>query len=553
MKKISRRTFLSTMAAVGAMSALSACGGGSSATSGSTAASSAVSAVTESKNYENVINIATTSKRISTKLDAMWVNRADLNKVTMFRSLLIATPDLEDVSPDLAESYTVSDDKLTYTFVMKENVKWHDGEPVTADDVKWSVEASLKGSLLSGIYSTAFSAIEGYNEFKDGSAAEISGISVDGNTITFKLAKNSATFLKIMGQFAILPKHCLENADLLQLQNDTYWEAPIGNGMFKLKEFNPGNYVVYVPFEDYDGDKPTFDELRLTAVGDFISAIKSGQVDYYNTSNPEDIQQLDQMPFMTKYPVDINYYRYLVCNIADENGVPNEKIADVRVRKALLMAIDRDSIIQSLFQGLGTVTDTGIPSQSSDYAPAEKYEYNVEKAKALLDEAGFDYNQTIKLRYYANDQASANMMEAIAFAWGDLGVKVDVAKFQGDANEELFNIRDFDFSLKAMSAFMCDEYYGEYASSNTNFRKILGGATDFDDLIDQLSETVDATERTAIFKKLQAMEQEKLFKLPIAVFGQDIYINSDKIDIGDTVFGNPLYYYDMKIADWKLK
>ena len=546
MKKISRRSFLKAAGAVSVASALAACGGASSTSgvSSSTSAGGAAGTTT----YENVFNIPTDSKTISTRLDAVWVNRGGLHKTLVFRSVLVGTPDLNDVKPDLAESYTVSDDKLTYSFVMREGLKWHDGEPLTADDVKWSVEAALKGSLLNGIYSTAFSCIDGYEAFTGGSADEITGITVDGNTVTFQLAKPSATFLKIMGQFAILPKHCLENADLLQLHNDDFWISPIGSGMYRLKEFNPGNYVIYVPFEDYYGDKPTFDELRLTAVGDNISAAKSGQVDYLYTNNPDDVQQLDQIPSMTRFPVDSNYYRYLVCNLEDENGVVNEKIADPRIRKALLMAIDRKSIVESLFMGLGTVTDTGVPSNSDDYAPVETYDYNPEAAKALLDEAGFDYSQTIKLRYYAGDQPSANMMEAIAFAWGDLGVNVDVAKFQGSSSEELFNIRDYDFSLKAV-----DEYYGEYVSTNTNFAKILGASTVFDELVGKLNMTEDATERKSILKDLQALEQEYLYKMPLAVFGQNIYINTAKVDIGDTVFGNPLYNYDDQFASWKLQ
>lgn len=551
MKKISRRSFLKAAGAVSVASALAACGGASSTSgvSSSTSAGGAAGTTT----YENVFNIPTDSKTISTRLDAVWVNRGGLHKTLVFRSVLVGTPDLNDVKPDLAESYTVSDDKLTYSFVMREGLKWHDGEPLTADDVKWSVEAALKGSLLNGIYSTAFSCIDGYEAFTGGSADEITGITVDGNTVTFQLAKPSATFLKIMGQFAILPKHCLENADLLQLHNDDFWISPIGSGMYRLKEFNPGNYVIYVPFEDYYGDKPTFDELRLTAVGDNISAAKSGQVDYLYTNNPDDVQQLDQIPSMTRFPVDSNYYRYLVCNLEDENGVVNEKIADPRIRKALLMAIDRKSIVESLFMGLGTVTDTGVPSNSDDYAPVETYDYNPEAAKALLDEAGFDYSQTIKLRYYAGDQPSANMMEAIAFAWGDLGVNVDVAKFQGSSSEELFNIRDYDFSLKAQSAFAVDEYYGEYVSTNTNFAKILGASTVFDELVGKLNMTEDATERKSILKDLQALEQEYLYKMPLAVFGQNIYINTAKVDIGDTVFGNPLYNYDDQFASWKLQ
>lgn len=552
MKKISRRAFLNTLAAVGAAGALAACGG-SSSTAGSSTATSTASSGSAASAYENVFNVPTSSKDISTKLDAVWVNRGGLQKTLVFRSVLIATPDLSDVKPDLAESYTVSDDKLTYTFVMKDNLKWHDGEPLTAEDVKWSVEAALKGSLLNGIYNTAFGRIEGCKEYKDGSAAEISGITVDGNTVTFKMAQQSATFLKIMGQFAILPKHCLEGADLLELHNDEFWQAPIGSGMYMLEEFNPGNYAIYKKFEDYEGQKPTFDELRVVAVGDNISAAKSGQVDYLSTNNPDDVQQLDQMSNMTKYPVNANYYRYLVCNLADEKGVKNEKIYDPRIRKALLMAIDRQAIVDSLFKGMGTVTDTGIPSTAPEYAPAEHYEYNPQEAKKLLDAAGFDYSQKIKLRYYAGDQASASMMEAIAFAWGDLGIDVDVAKFQGGSSEELFNIRAYDFSLKAQSAFAYDEYYGEYVSTNTNFSKILGKSTDFDALVGELGSTEDAAERKAIFKKLQALEQEKLFKMPIAVFGQNIYINTDKVDIGDTTFGNTLYNYDNNFANWKLK
>lgn len=552
MKKISRRNFLKAAGAVSVAGALAACGGSSSTgeTSGSSAGSSAAGTATT---YENVFNIPTDSKTISTRLDAVWVNRGGLHKTLMFRSVLVATPDLNDVKPDLAESYTVSDDKLTYSFVMREGLKWHDGEPLTADDVKWSVEAALKGSLLNGIYSTAFSCIEGYKDFTSGSAEEITGITVDGNTVTFQLAKPSATFLKIMGQFAILPQHCLADADLLQLHNDDFWIAPVGSGMYRLEEFNPGNYVIYVPFEDYYGDKPTFDEVRMTAVGDNISAAKSGQVDYLATNNPDDVQQLDQIPTMTRFPVNSNYYRYLVCNLEDETGVVNEKIADPRIRKALLMAIDRKSIVESLFKGLGMVTDTGVPANSDDYAPVETYDYDPEAAKALLDEAGFDYSQTIKLRYYASDQPSASMMEAIAFAWGDLGVNVDVAKFQGSSSEELFSIRDYDFSLKAQSAFAVDEYYGEYVSTNTNFAKILGASTVFDELVGKLNMTEDATERKAVLKDLQALEQEHLYKLPLAVFGQNIYINTDKIDIGDTVFGNPLYNYDEQFASWKLK
>ena len=516
-------------------------------------ASFAVCGTQAAEKYENVLNLSTSSKNISTQIDPVWVNRGDLYKTLMFRSLFIATPDMRDVECDMAESYAISEDKLTYTVVLKDNLLWHDNEPITGDDVKWSVEAALKGTLLNAIYTTAFNCLEGVDEFKAGTAEDISGIVVDGNTVTFKLTRTSSSFLNILGQFAILPKHCFEDANLLELHNDDFWQHPIGSGMYKLEEFNPGNYVVYVPFEGYEGEKPSIEKIIVTAVGDVISAAQNGTLDYIQTSNPEQITQLDKMPHMTKFPVNSNYYRYLVCNLADEKGVANEKIADPRIREALLMAIDRENILKGLFLGLGTVTDTGLPANDCDYYAAKTYSYDPDAAAALLKEAGFDFSQPIKLRYYAGDQASANMMEAIAYSWEAVGVNVDVAKFQGSSSEELFVIRDYDFSLKALSAFAYEEYYGEYLSTNANFSKILGAADDFDALVAKLSATDDKAERNALLRELQILEQELLYKMPIAVFGNYIYINTDKLDVSGTVFGNPYYNYQNNFANWSVR
>lgn len=558
-----KKRILSIIALILVMASLAACGAPAAPAAteapaapvekAETPAAPAATEAPAASKYDNVLNIGVAAKNISTQIDAVWVNRGDPYKTLMFRSLFIATPDMKGVECDMAESYEVAPDKLTYTVKLKDNLLWHDNEPITGADVKWSVEAALKGTLLNAIYTTAFNCLEGVEEYKAGTAADISGIVVDGNTVTFKLARTSSSFLNILAQFAILPKHCLENANLLELHNDEFWQHPIGSGMYKLEEFNPGNYVVYVPFEGYEGQKPSIEKIIVTAVGDMVSAAQNGQIDYYATSNPDQITQLDKMSHMTKYPVNSNYYRYLVCNLADENGVKNEKIADPRIREALLLAIDRENILQGLFLGLGVVTDTGLLATDSDYYAAKTYKYDPDAAKALLEEAGFDFSQTIKLRYYAGDQASASMMEAIAYSWEAIGVKVDVAKFQGSSSEELFVIRDYDFSLKALSAFAYEEYYGEYLSTNANFSKILGRADDFDALVAELSATDDAAERAELLKELQILEQELLYKMPIAVFGNYIYINTDKIDIGETVFGNPYYNYQLNFANWTVK
>lgn len=500
---------------------------------------------------EKVFNLVTSSKSISTKLDAVWSNRGDLFKTLVFRSLFLPDTTLTNLNPDMAESYTVSDDNLTITVQLKDNILWHDNTPITGEDVKWSVETSLKAASLNAIYSTAFGNLEGAEAYRSGEADEISGVVADGQTVTFKLTQTSSTFLPILGQFAILPKHCLQDVDPLELHNDDFWTMPIGSGMFKVAEFNPGNYVIYERFEGFEGEQPKFDKMVLTAVGDYTVAAGLGQVDYMTSSNPDQIKSLNEMEHMTQFSVPINYYRYLVCNLADGEGWVNEKIADPRIRKALLMAVDRENLLNALFAGMGYVSNSGVPITAPEYdTTLDTYAYDPAAAKALLEEAGFDFNETIKLRYYAGDTASISMMEAIAYSWGEIGVKVDVAKFQGNSTEELFSIRDYDFSLKNLSAFSYEEFYGEYVSSNVNFSKVLGNATDFDALLNKLTTTPDAEGRVQVLKELQQLEQEKLYKLPLGCFGMSIYVNTGKIDVSEAEFGNPYYNYNNNFASW---
>ena len=500
---------------------------------------------------EKVFNLVTSSNSIATKLDAVWVNRGDLFKTLVFRSLFLPDTTLTNLSPDLAASYTVSDDNLTVEVTLKDNIFWHDMEPITAEDVKWSIETALKAASLNAIYSTAFSNLEGAAEWTSGEAEEISGITIDGNVVTFQLARTSSTFLPILGQFAILPKHCLEDVDPLELHNDDFWQMPVGSGMYKVAEFNPGNYVVYERFEGYEGEAPQFDRMVLSAVGDYTIAASLGDVDYMISSNPDQINSLNEMEHMTQFPVPIYYYRYLVCNLGDGEGWVNEKIADPRIRRALLMAIDRENLLNALFAGLGNVANSGVPTTAAEYdATLDTYAYDPEAAKALLVEAGFDFNETIKLRYYAGDTASISLMEAIAYSWEEIGVKVDVAKFQGSSTEELFSIRDYDFSLKALSAFSYEEYYGEYTSTNNNFRKVLNAATDFDALVAELAATPDAEGRAEILSELQQLEQALLYKMPLGCFNVFIYVNTGKLDVSQAEFGNPYYNYDNHFATW---
>lgn len=123
-----------------------------------------------------------------------WYNLR-LPQILMYRSLVTSNAAETEWYPDMAE-YTVSEDGLTYTFVLQDGLKWSDGEPITADDIVWNIETALKAAQVASAYTTCFGYIQGAAEYADGSAESISGIAVDGNTITISLTVPYAFFLR---------------------------------------------------------------------------------------------------------------------------------------------------------------------------------------------------------------------------------------------------------------------------------------------------------------------------------------------------------------------
>ncbi|MGN0305858.1 MAG: ABC transporter substrate-binding protein, partial [Lachnospiraceae bacterium] len=139
------------------------------------------------------------------KIPTPWLNRIMATNL-MFRALFLADSSLTNPQPDLAQSCEISEDSLVYTITMKDGLKWSDGEALTAEDVKWSIETALQAATCNSIYTSVFK--------------NISEITVEGNSITLTLEAPYASMMDVLAQFAILPKHCLENADPLKLEAD---------------------------------------------------------------------------------------------------------------------------------------------------------------------------------------------------------------------------------------------------------------------------------------------------------------------------------------------
>lgn len=557
MKKI-----IAMLLALTVVFSLAACGGNQSSTQTTTATTqaaaeqpAAAASETPAGPVEQTLRLVTANggnSGVQDRLISPWEDQ-NLATMQMFRSLFLAETDLTTLKSDLADAnFKVSDDGLVYEINFIGGSKWSDGEPITPQDVAFSIKANLKTAVSNGIYTNAFNKIKGAAAWKDGSADDLEGLVIDGNKITITLDTPYRALPATLAQFAILPEHVLKDADPLELHsNVAFWSHPVSSGAFMLTEFSTGNYYVLEQNPYYDGATPKITKIVCTYVADQITAAQAGQVDYFNTNVVGTINEVQKIDGMEMYPVDILFYRYFICNMEGVDGNQNPTMQNPLVREAIMYAIDRETLAQSLFPGLATPNNSGVANTSAAFN-GKVFEYNPEKAKELLQEANYDFSHKFRILYYYSDQGSIDFMEAIAYYLREVGMDVEVTQTT-QGTQDLFQTRNYDIGYKGLSAFDISEWYGEYNSANANFRNIFGGDTAFDDLIAKLAATTTEEETNKVLNELSTLENEMLYKLPLFTLGNNVFINSKHLKVNDNqVFGNPWYKTDIGFATWEI-
>ncbi|MHB8730968.1 MAG: ABC transporter substrate-binding protein [bacterium] len=276
------------------------------------------------------------------------------------------------VVPDLAESWTANASLTEYTFRLRRNAKWHDGRPVTADDVKFSIDAQLNPKVNAGM------------------AGVVSAISqvtaVDPATVRMTLKAPYASLPVMLGyNIAIVPKHLLDGQDLNQPV--AFIQHPVGSGPFKFKAFAQDSPHEVVANKDYYGGAPLLDGIVFKVIPDGnarLAQLKSGDIDF-TVIDPPQIAAVQGVPnLQVRRAPQVNYYFFAINH-------ERPKFADVRVRQALSYAIDKQAIVKNILKGDGRVATGPInPLLGPYYNPkVETYPYSLEKAQSLLAEAGW--------------------------------------------------------------------------------------------------------------------------------------------------------------------
>ena len=500
---------------------------------------------------EKEIVIAVNADGSSSQLpfESVWMNRSKFWGSLIFQGLLIADENISNVNPDLCEEYIISTDGKKYTFILKDNLTWHDGTALTTEDVVWSIETYLKVQETNGFVKKGLQEIKGADTFEAGVANYVSGISYRGKDITITLENEDGNFLDAIAQLAILPKHRLKDVPIEEFSTCDFWKVPIGSGPYKVVTNVDNKEALLVANPDYSGKIPAIRQIRY-------KVLKNPAMDYFDFTITSDPVTINKFEADTDYKVVKSnnlYYRYLIFNL-DKRTSENEGLLDnSKIRKALMMAIDKEAILAEIYDGAAFAIDGGIPQYDSWYVAKEGAVYNPQMARQMLEDEGYDFSKTLVLTRYSMDALSERLLERIAECWEEVGIQVEIIPIERDSTNKLFVEADwYDVALKNLSAVDYTEWYYEYSSENQLWSQILYNRDEFDSLIHRINHATFANELQRLYSEIQILENELVYKIPLAIVPQYVIYNKQHMHVPEMEFPNLWYYYDLDMADWSI-
>ena len=513
-----KKKILTLLAAVCLLSAvLSGCGGGSQAgTTENTDQSTNMAADgAEARAAAGELNVGI-AQDLDSSLDPHKTVKAGTREVmfNVFEGLL--KPDASgNLNPAVAESYTVSDDHLLYTFKLRSGVKFHNGQDVTPEDVIWSYQRCAEPDSADIIQVAAFAGVEMYAEGDD--------------TVCFQLQEPSNEFTSYLTT-AILPKDYTEQ--------DT---QPVGTGPFKFVSRTPQESVVLERFDDYWGEKPELTKVTYKIIENadsILLSLQSGAVDVFAHLTTTQIAQLGDGFHVEEGTMNLVQALYL--NNAEK------PFDDVRVRQALSYAVDRQQILDLAFDGYGTLLGSSMYPAFSKYfddSLTDYYTYNTEKAKELLTEAGYPNGFDMTITVPSNYQPHMDTAQVIVEQLKAVGINATIQPVTWESwVQDTYSNRQFQSTVVGVdaSSMTASAMLSRFVSTaGNNF--INYSNADYDALYAQAQACYDDEEQTAMYKDLE----KNLTENAANVYIQDM---ADFVAVRDGLEGPdfyPIYVLDL--------
>lgn len=421
----------------------------------------------------------------------------------------------EIVYDGLAESMEASEDFLTYTLKLKDGIKWHDGEPVTADDFIFTYDSILDDKQNA----------KGQNYLKTEDGA-IEYTKIDDKTIEFKLPEVDTTFVEGISDISPIAKHIYEGEQ--DIAKSSKNQEPVGNGPFKFKEQKTGELYQVERFDDYYGDVAKLDGIAYRVVPDANArevALESGEISA-SYIDAEDAQKYEQSG---DYNI-VSIEEGLLTNVFMR--VNSEKLKDVKVRKAISYAIDKEKLIQGAYGNESYAEPAYSPfsSNTTFYTDdVEKYEYDVEKAKELLKEAGAE-DLKLNLMYGSGNPQTEKECLLIQEMLKQAGITVELVPLESSTFIEKLLDKDNDELDLASNGYVMGTNPYSYSAifksdSQENFSTYSN--PEVDELFEKAKREIDDSKREEIYKEIQQILVDDAAQYSIANVKKLVAVRKD--------------------------
>ena len=432
---------------------------------------------------------------------------------TLLFDSLLAVDDAAEYVPRLArevptvENGGISEDLMTYTFKLRPDAKWHDGEAVTSEDVAFTIGAANNPDFN-------ITQRSGYDRI-------VSVETPDDETVVFTLDAPNAAFLELLaygGYNPILPQHVLDNDDF---NTADFNRNPIGSGPFMLSEWQTGSHLIVDANPDYFLGAPGVDRIVYRVVPEFEALrtmMDTGEIDMRFLLETSEIADIESMADWTVYSAPATAYFNFMLN----NTSPI--LSDATVRHALAAAVDKEAITRDLLRGTVEPHWSPIPRASWAWKDVEvKDLYDVERAAALLEEAGWEasgdgprtkdgQDLSLKIVHIAGQPERDQILAAVQQMWQQVGIDTDVNPVDVGAFVEAVNTGDYDISyVYWLFSPDPDSLRTRYSSNGQLWLHLPEeDLAEYDALFAEGAQSADRAERRKAYDRFQDLIAERL-------------------------------------------
>ncbi len=434
--------------------------------------------------------------------------------------------DVNETRYYLAESYEVSEDGTSVTLKLKDGLKWHDGEPITADDVIFTMDVNADTNNGAGNTNVVILNDQPVKYEK-----------VDDLTVKITLPMASASYPALLGELTLIPEHVYGgNTSIVGAEANM---SGIGSGPYKLREFKQDQYLILEKNEDYYMGAPDIDTVTFRIISDISAqevALMNGEIN---------LMELSSAPAVAKYSEDPNYtvvmypegrVNYLAVNKFCET------VQDPKVVEAVFAALDAQEIIDGAYgEGMAVPANTVLSNMTTFYDESvEGYSQDIEKAKQLAAETGIE-GSTMTLYFNSERAYMKESAQVIQQQLKNVGINLEVIPLESTGFfEKVFGTDgDYEFYLNGYAAVgdpdtvVAGMYDGTWGVNLAVSDELLG-------LWQEARSVFTEDERAAIYKEIQEKTKEEMSCYPIA-YPNYVFVTTGNVKGTDTIKRTPIF------------